>query len=137
MAFSNIGCITASPIFATQSWPSGVKTLGPVALPDKYRNGQIFIDLSQLTNLLAKLDVLVEMSMDGVIFAPVVGFSLDLPNSGLSMPTPPGVVDSSGASVRVSGVSLSFPQPISTVRQVRGTITLSVPAVIGMTLVIW
>ncbi len=136
MAFTNIGCISASPVFATQLWGAGQKVLGPVDLPDKFRGGMLLLDLTGITELLASIDTLVEVSMDGVNFVPVGGFGLDLPTSGYAINA--GVlVDALGVPVRIAGFPMKFPQAALLTRKLRGTATLSVPAIVGMTLVIW
>lgn len=135
MAFTDIGCITATPLFATQLWQAGTKNLGPVALPDKYRGGMILIDVSQLTNLLAVLTVTVQITLDGQNYLDAGGFELSLPDSGYALS--PGLVDSVGDPVRVSGMSLRFPQSSLLTRQIKATASLSSPAVVGMTMVIW
>lgn len=135
MAFTNIGCITATPLFATQLWQAGTKPLGPVVLPDKYRGGMILIDVSQLTNLLAVLTVNIQVTQDGQNYVEAGGFELSLPNSGYTLS--PGLVDQVGDPVRVTGMNLRFPESSLLTRQIKGTVSLSAPAVIGMTMVIW
>lgn len=141
MAFTAIGCISASEVFATQSWPNGTKVLGPVALPNKFRGGQIFVDVSQLNDLTTVLDFSIEMSLDGgANFVPVAGVGLDLAKSGYSLNG--GVlVDGNGAAVRIFGMSMRFPEPANLLRQIRGVFNFSnalgTPQVLGMTVVIW
>lgn len=135
MAFTNVGCITATPLFATQLWPAVPKNLGPVALPDKYRGGMILIDVSQLTNLLAILTVNVQVTLDGQNFIDAGAFELSLPDSGYTLS--PGLTDSAGDPVRIAGMSLRFPESSLLTRQIKATVTLSAPAIIGMTMVIW
>ncbi len=136
MAFTTVGCISATPLFATQSWPAGTMILGPAVLPDRFRYGMILVDLSQLTDLTSKIDVLVQISEDGVNFGPLSGWGLDLPNSGFTLPG--GVLtDASGNPVRITGMSLRFPPASNLLRQIQGTIVLSQPAVVGMTIAIW
>jgi hypothetical protein len=137
MAFTSIGCISASQVFATQSWPAGTKQIGPVALPDKFSHGQLLVDLTQVTDLLATMTVNIQMSNDGVTFFDVFGFGLSLPNSGYTLGAGGGVLDSSGNPIRIVAGGMKFPPSILTTRQVQGTIVLDNPATIGMTVVIY
>jgi hypothetical protein len=138
MAFANIGSITAQQIFATQSQPAGTKNLGPVNLPNKFSFGLLILDLSQVTDLLAVLTVNAEISLDGTNFLGVGGFILDLPNSGMTIDVGgAGLVDQFGVPFRTTVKLLKFPQAGLTTRAVRGTISLSQPAVVGMTIAIF
>lgn len=136
MAFTSIGCASVSPVFATLPWPAGSKVLGPVVLPDRFRGGMLLVDLTQIADLLASISVVMELSMDGLTFSSVGGFGIDLPNSGYSVGLN-GLVDANGDPVRIAGFPVRFPQAGLITRQLRGTATLSQPAVVGMTLVIW
>ena len=136
MAFTTIGCASVSPVFATQSWPAGTKNLGPVDLPDKFRGGELLLDVTQVTDLLAVIEVLLEVSLDGVNFVPVGGFQLSLPQSGYQI-VGGQLLDGAGEPVRIAGFPVKFPSAGLLTRKMRGTATLSQPAVVGMTLVIW
>jgi hypothetical protein len=136
-----VGCIFAIEPIATQSWPVGSKSIGPTALPDKYRYGQLMIDVSAITDMTTDLNFNVEISLDnGVNWVPVGGVGLNFPASGYSRVG--GVlVDSGGNPVRVISMAQRFPAPASLVRQIRGTANFSnnasAPQTFGMTLVIW
>jgi hypothetical protein len=135
-----IGCIFAQAVVATQAWPNGTQTIGPVSLPDKYRYGQIMIDVSAITDMTANLSFSIDISQDGTNWVTVGGIGLDFSVSGYSVNG--GVlVDSVGNPVRVASMSLRFPAPILTTRQIRGTASYSnagnTSQTFGMTLVIW
>ena len=137
MAFTNVGCISAVVAFPTQAWGAGSKTVGPVALPDKYRYGILLIDLTQITDLLCDITIAVEQSMDGgVNWNSVGGWRLSLPISGYTING--GVLmDGNGDPVRITGQSLRFPASVSLTRQLRATATLSTSATVGCTMAIW
>jgi hypothetical protein len=137
MAFTNIGCISAQVAFATQAWPAGSKTVGPVSIGNAYRHGELLIDVSGLTDLTSSISVTIDLSFDGgATFTTVGGWGLDLPTSGYTLPG--GVLtDSNGDPVRVTSAALKFPQASSIQRQIRATATLTTPATVGCTVVIW
>lgn len=136
MAFTTIGCASVSPVFATQQWPAGQKLLGPVDLPNKFRGGELLLDVTQVTDLLASIDVLLEVSLDGVNYVPVGGFGLSLPQSGYQI-VGGELLEGNGEPVRIAGFPVKFPQAGLLTRKMRGSATLSAPAIVGMTLVIW
>lgn len=135
MAFIPIGCVVGNEVLATQLWPTGVKNLGPIALPDKFRGGLVLVDVSQVVDLSAIFSFAMEMSFDGgANFTPLFSVGLSLPDSGYSLIG--GVLaDGAGVPVRVYGSSFKFPQPGSVTRQIRGQLSLSAPAILGMTVV--
>lgn len=95
----------------------------------------ILIDVSQVTNLLAILTVNVQVTLDGQNYVEAGGFELSLPNSGYTLS--PGLTDAAGDPVRIAGMNLRFPESSLLTRQIKGTVSLSAPAIIGMTMVIW
>jgi hypothetical protein len=138
MAFTSIGCISASPVFATQLWSAGSKTLGPVTVPDKINWGALIIDLTQITDLLGGISVSVDFSSDGVVFNNIGGYGLDLPTSGCTLaPGGVGLLNSAGIPVRTAWSSIRFPNGDLITRAVKGTVALTQPMTVGMTLVIW
>lgn len=136
MAFTNIGCITATPLFATQQWQAGTKNLGPVALPDKYTGGKILVDISQVTDLLAFLVITVFTTVDGVNYVNVGGVEMNLPDSLFTIGAG-GLLDQFGNPVRMFSADLKLLQPGLLTRQIKADVSLSAPALIGATLVIW
>jgi len=137
MAFSQLGCVFGQEVFPTQLWQAGIKNLGPVVLPDKFRGGLVLVDVSQMDDLTAVLDFNLEVSLDGgANFTPIGGVGLDLSKSGYSVNA--GVLrDGGGNAVRVYGATFKFPEPGNLTRQVKGQLSLSVAQILGMTMVIW
>jgi hypothetical protein len=138
---ATIGCVNATEVFATQSYAVGSKTLGPVALPDKFRYGQMLVDVSAITDLTTVINVTLEGSTDGgQSWASILGWGLDFTVAGYTVNG--GVlVDGLGQPIRITGSSLRFPNPISTTRQIRGVCSFDnathQPQTLGMTMVIW
>ena len=137
MAFTNIGCISVSSVFATQLWQAGAKSIGPVVLPDKFSGGMLLVDLTQLADLTCNIVVAMELSLDnGVTWQSLGGWGVNVPTSGYHF-NASVLVDANNDPIRVTGNYLRLIEPINAVRQVRAVATLSKPAVIGMSIVIW
>lgn len=137
MAFTNVGCVSAVVAFATQAWPAGSKTVGPVAIADKFRYGWLLVDLTALTTLTCSIQVTMDLSMDGgATWTGIGGWGLNVPMSGYALVG--GVlVDAANQPIRITGASMRLPDASSVLRQVRATASLSTPATVGCTLVIW
>jgi len=91
--------------------------------------------VSQVTDLATIISFSIEMSFDaGQNFSPLFTVGLSLPDSGYAV-TGGVLVDGAGVPVRVYGAPFKFPSPGLTTRQIRGTVSLNIPAPVGMTIV--
>jgi hypothetical protein len=101
------------------------------------RGGLVLIDVSQVTDLATVISFSIEMSFDaGQNFSPLFTVGLSLPESGYTIAG--GVlVDGGGVPVRVYGSAFKFPLPGLTTRQIRGVVSLNIPASVGMTIVVY
>ena len=137
MPFTAVGAVSAIVAFPTQVWNAGSKTVGPIPIAAKFRNGWLLVDLTQLTDLLCDIAVTIELSMDGgTNWTTIGGWGLNLPLSGLLLVG--GVLqDPSGNPIRVTWSAVRLPVSVSAVRQLRATATLSTQATVGCTFVMW
>jgi hypothetical protein len=138
MAFTTVGLIQAQIALATQSYPAGSRTLGPIAIPAGLRYGNILIDLTQTNELVATIGITVDVSFDNGVTFPFSsgGAGLSLPNSGYTI-SGGTLIDPNNVPVRLFWSSIRLPDPGNAARQVQATFSTDLPVIAGATVGLW
>jgi len=133
-----IGSIQGSVLLPVLLRTAGSFAIGTTLLPSKANRCSVVVDFSQITDLLAIVSLDVQYAQDGLVFVPMGGFTLDIPNSGNTLGVGGvGLVDPTGVPFSCTAREFLLGQGALATRTVQGTVTLSAPATVGVNIVFW